>query len=162
MGAVGRVKEFIRKHGVRAEIIEFRETVESVGSASRASGYPAGRILKTLIVIAGGVPYAVILPGDRRLDLKSMAKLTGADEVRLAKRSEVASITGVKPGEVSPLTEEIKKLNVVVDESVLNKGVVLVGGGSLHHLVRVDVDELLKVLEPRVAPVGKVVSEHTR
>ena len=91
-----------------------------------------------------------------------MAKLTGADEVRLAKRSEVASITGVKPGEVSPLTEEIKKLNVVVDESVLNKGVVLVGGGSLHHLVRVDVDELLRVLEPRVALVGKVVSEHTR
>ncbi len=110
-----------------------------------------------MIVIAGSKPYAVILPGDKKLDFKRLAVVTGAEKIRLARHSEVINITGVKPGEVSPLTEDVKKLNVVVDESVLNKGEVLVGGGSLHHLVLVNVNELIRVLKPKIANVGKKI-----
>ena len=157
MSAVNKIKEFIRKYGIRAEILEFKDTVESVASASRASGVSKDKILKTLIVIAGSKPYAVILPGDKKLDFKRLAVVTGAEKIRLARHSEVINITGFKPGEVSPLTEDVKKLNVVVDESVLNKGEVLVGGGSLHHLVLVNVNELIRVLKPKIANVGKKI-----
>ena len=108
MSAVSKIKEFIRKYGIKAEILEFKDTVESVASASRASGVSEDKILKTLIVIAGSKPYAVILPGDKKLDFKRLAVVTGAEKIRLARHSEVINITGVKPGEVSPLTEDVK------------------------------------------------------
>jgi len=152
---VDKVKEFISKYKVNAKILKFKETVESVKSASKASGVSEDKILKTLIIIADGKPYVTILPGDKRLNFKQVATILNAKKVRLAKPNEVINITGVKPGEVSPLTEEIKNLSIIVDESVINKDEVLVGGGSLHHLVKVNVKELIRILKPRIAQIGR-------
>ncbi len=155
MKGVDKVKEFISKYKVNAKILKFKETVESVKSASKASGVSEDKILKTLIIIADGKPYVTILPGDKRLNFKQVATILNAKKVRLAKPNEVINITGVKPGEVSPLTEEIKNLSIIVDESVINKDEVLVGGGSLHHLVKVNVKELIRILKPRIAQIGR-------
>ena len=154
---VGRVRDFIEKYGVRAEILEFSGTVESVSAASNASGFPPSRILKTLLVIAGKRPYVVILPGDRRLDFKKLSRELNVKNVRLAKPSEVKELLNVKPGEVSPFLDEVLKYDVIVDESVMNRGEVLVGGGSMHHLVRVHVDEVVRVLKPSIKDVSKVI-----
>ena len=82
---VGRVRDFIGKYGVRAEILEFSGTVESVSAASNASGFPPSRILKTLVVIAGEKPYVVILPGDRKLDFKKLSRELNVRKVKLAR-----------------------------------------------------------------------------
>lgn len=100
-------------------------------------------------------PYVMIVPGDRRLNFKAIAKVVGAKKVRLARPNEVTSIAGVKPGEVSPLIESIKSLNVVIDKSALDEGRVLVGGGTLHHLIRINIEELIRVLNPRIADITK-------
>ncbi len=150
-----KVREFISKYEVNAEVLEFNETVESVKSASKASGVSEVNILKTLIIVADGKPTAAILPGHKRLDFKQVSSVLNVRKVRMAKPHEVFGIAGVRPGEVSPLTEEIKSLDVVIDESIINKGEVLVGGGSLHHLVKVDAGELIRVLKPRIARIGK-------
>ncbi len=152
---VDKVKEFISKHGVKAEILEFKDTVESVNSASKASGVPGDKILKTMIVIADRKPYVIVLPGDKKLSFKNIAITIGAKKVRLAKPSEVIDILGVKPGEVSPLMEDVARLNVIFDKSVLSKNIVLVGGGSLHHLVKISVKELIKALKPKISIVAK-------
>lgn len=149
------VKRFIAERGVEAEILEFSGTVESVEAASRASGYPPGRILKTLIVKGDDEYYAVIIRGDRRLNLKKLADRLGLNDVRLAKPSEIRELLGVGPGEVSPLMEGISRLHVLVDSSVLTiEGDVLVGGGTLRHLVRITPHELLRVLSPSILDVS--------
>jgi len=150
---VEEVRKFIEKYGVKAEILEFENTVETVSTASKASGYPERRILKTLIVFADEKPYVAIVRGDRKLSFKEFAKAVGARKVRLAKINEVQNIVGVKPGEVSPLLENILKLSVVLDNSVLEEKTVLVGGGSLNHLVKIDVNELIRILNPKIAKI---------
>lgn len=149
------MKKFIAKRGVKAEILEFSDTVESVEAASRASGYPPERILKTLIVKGDDEYYAVIVRGDRRLNLEKLAKLLGLRDVRLAKPSEIRELLGVSPGEVSPLMEEVSRLYVLVDSSILTiEGDVLVGGGTLRHLVKITPHELLSVLKPTILNVS--------
>lgn len=152
---VVRVAEFIKLHKLEAKILEFSETVESVMKASKASGMPPHNIVKTLILIADGKPYAVLISGDRRLDLKKLRKLLKVKKVRLAKPSELEEMIGLKPGEISPLIESVAKLYVILDKEVLNREVVLVGGGSIHHLVKVKVNELVSVLNPTIADVSE-------
>ncbi|MET1101738.1 MAG: YbaK/EbsC family protein [Pyrodictiaceae archaeon] len=152
---VARVAEFIKRRGLGAEVLEFSETVESVESASRASRVPPHSIVKTLILVVDDEPYAVLVPGDRRLDLGKLRRLLGARRARLAKPSELEEIVGLKPGEVSPLVESVARLRVVLDKEVLGRDVVLVGGGSIHHLVKVRVSELVSVLNPIVADVSE-------
>ena len=123
---------------------------------SRASGFPPSKILKTLVAIAKGKPYVVILPGDRRLDFEKLSRELNVSDVRLAKPYEVEELLDVRPGEVSPFLDEILKCSVIIDESVRSEGEVLVGGGSIRHLVKVHVDEIVRVLKPSVKDVSKV------
>ena len=152
---VDRVSRFIEKRGLKAKILHFKRTVETVRTASEASGYPPGSILKTLLVVADGDLYAVVLPGDKRLDFKKLAKHLEAGRVRMATPDEIRRATGLEPGEVSPLIDELARLKIIVDKSATSKGKVLVGGGSLNTLVEIEVDELVKALNPEVADVSK-------
>ena len=155
MGGLDRVKSFLRRYRVKAEILEFKETVKSVYTASRASGFPPGKILKTLVVIAGGRPRVVVLPGDRRLDFRKLSRELNVGSVRLAKPGEVEGLLNVKPGEVSPFLDEVLRYDVIVDESVTDRGEVLVGGGSAHHLVKVHVGEIVRTLRPSIKDVSR-------
>lgn len=155
IGGVDRVRNFIRRYGVRAEVLEFRSTVESVSSASRALSFPPSRILKTLVVIAGEKPYVVILPGDRKLDFKKLSRELNVRKVKLVRPKDVEGLLNVKPGEVSPFLDEVLRFDVIIDKSVLGRGEVLVGGGSLHHLVKVHVDEIIRVLKPSIRDISK-------
>jgi len=153
---VYRVKNLIRKYGVKAEILEFSGTIKSVSAALKASGFPPSKILKTLVVIAGGRPCIVILPGDGKLDFRELSRELNVEDARLAKPDEVEELLGVKPGKVSPFLDEILNYNIIVDESVIGGGEVLVCGGSAHHLVKVHVDEIVRVLKLGIKDVSKV------
>ncbi len=154
MGDLGKVVKFISCRGIKAEVMYFKSKVTSVRTASKASGFPEEKILKTLIVLGDNKPYAVILPGERKLDFEKLRDKIGVRECRLATPREVEEITGFRPGEVSPLTEEVGKLTLLIDSSALGRGEVLVGGGSNYALVKISVDELVKTLNPLVVDVS--------
>lgn len=151
---VSKVEGFIKTRGLKAKILRFDKSVETVKSASEASGYPESNILKTILVVADGRLSAVILSGDKRLDFKLLARALNARSVRMAKPREIRELLGVGPGEVSPLMEELMRVKRIVDSEVLTKQRVLVGGGSLHTLVEIDVKELLEAIEADVAEVS--------
>ena len=44
---------------------------------------------------------------------------------------------------------------MILDEKVLKKDVVLVGGGSIHHLVKISVKELTSALKPVITDVSE-------
>lgn len=152
---VGKVEEFIKSRSLKAKILRFEKTVESVKSASEASGYPEANILKTLLVIADGKPYAVILPGDKRLDFKLLTRTLNVKSVRMARAREIRELLGVGPGEVSPLIREILSIKRILDSEALKKRKVLVGGGSLHTLVEIEIRELVEAIKPEIAEVSK-------
>ena len=152
---VDRVRNFIKKYGIKAEILEFKESVESVSKASKVSGFPSSKILKTIVIIADEKPYIVILPGDRKLDFKKLRDVLNVRKIRLANSNEVEELLNIKPGEVSPFLDEVLKYKIILDKSAVDKDEVVVGGGSIYHLVRTYVNEIIKVLKPEIEDISK-------
>ncbi|RLE53830.1 MAG: hypothetical protein DRJ26_02900 [Candidatus Methanomethylicota archaeon] len=155
MSGIDLVKKFIKDKGVKAEILLFQGTVESVEKASIASGVKPSQIIKTLLLKANGEVIAVLLPGNKRLDYKKLKAQLKARKVRLLYPEEVKKISGMNIGEVSPLTHAISKLKIIADTAVQELGEVLVGGGSIKSLVKIEAQDLIKTLNPKIGDISK-------
>ncbi|MFB6470295.1 MAG: aminoacyl-tRNA deacylase [Vulcanisaeta sp. AZ3] len=133
--------------GVPVEVLEFEQGVETVESASRESGEPISKIVKTLLIKAGNEYAVMLVRGDKRVDLNKLSQLLGK-EVVMAKAKEVKQVLGVEVGAVTPLSEHVKLLKVIMDPSILENEYILCGGGSKNKLFRVNVKDLVQLLKP--------------
>ncbi|MFP3237196.1 MAG: YbaK/EbsC family protein [Vulcanisaeta sp.] len=133
--------------GVPVEILEFEHGVETVERAARESGEPVSRIVKTILLRVGDEYAVAIVRGDRRIDLKRLSHLLGRGVV-MARAREVRQVLGVEVGAVTPLSERVKSLRVVMDPAILENDYVLCGGGSRNTLIKVRTEDLVQLLKP--------------
>lgn len=149
------VLKYIKRKKIKAEIIYLKDKAISAEDASRLSGFPVKSIIKTIIVIADGKPYAVLVTGDKRINYIKLRKVLGCRTIRLANKDEVKRLTGFEIGEVSPLSFRLDRITKVVDKELLDMDTVLLGAGSHNALVKMRAKELLKTLKPLVADISK-------
>ncbi len=147
------VAEWIRKYGVRWKLIRTSGRTTTVDDAARFLGVDKSRIVKTLIVVAGDEVYAVVIPGDKRLDMRKLTNLIGV-RPRLARPEEVVEKTGYTIGGVPPiaLPDNVK---LVIDESLLRHGRVYGGGGEDGVLLEFNPKELIELVKPLVMRLTK-------
>jgi len=75
-------------------------TTRTVDNAARVLGVGRDVIVKTLVVTCRDAILAVIMPGDRRLDIPKLRGI--ARDCRLARPDEVVVLTGYPVGGVPP------------------------------------------------------------
>ncbi len=129
--------------------------METVDSASRVAGIQPSDIVKTLLLVVDGRPMAVLLPGDKKLDYRKLSALTRASKIRMASPDEIVELTSLMPGGLTPLSECIRGLKVIMDASISSRERVWVGGGSPTALADVSVKDLIRVLRPVIAEVSQ-------
>ncbi len=127
-----RVEEWIRSHELKWRILEIPSSTRTVDDAARALGVGRDVIVKTLVVVCRDSILAVIVPGDRRLDMSKLRSV--ARDCRLAKPSEVEALTGYPVGGVPPVALP-DHVRVIVDRSLLDREVVYGGGGDVNLLL---------------------------
>lgn len=149
------VSEFIKRYGISARVEKFDIEVSTVRGAVKATGSPPSEIVKTLVVRVDDGYAAVVLTGDRKVDLSKIAKVLKSRTSRLASYDEVKEVTGFEVGGVSPLSDCVKSLRVIFDCKVLEKNWVWCGGGDLSTLAYVSVQDLRRVLQPIIADVSR-------
>jgi prolyl-tRNA editing enzyme YbaK/EbsC (Cys-tRNA(Pro) deacylase) len=140
--------------GIKVEVLEFSDTVESVDKASKLSGEPSSKIVKTLLLKVGDSFVVAVVRGDRRVDYGKASKVFGLP-VALAKREEVLNILNVEPGAVTPLSSRVRSLNVVLDPAILVNEYILCGGGSTKRLYKVKTSDLVEYLKPIIVDIFK-------
>ncbi len=140
------VERAVKELGIAAELLVLKASTMTVGDAARALGVPESVIIKTLITIdkASGKAYAIIIPGDRRLDIERLRRKLNSPGLRLAKAREVERLTGFKVGGVPPVGLP-PNIEVLVDREVAKKEYVFGGGGDSRTLLRIRVKDLLKL-----------------
>jgi Cys-tRNA(Pro)/Cys-tRNA(Cys) deacylase len=114
--AVRLLEEMEVAHELRAYEVDLDDlTAETVAGKV---GLPANQVFKTLVARGDrhGVCFAVV-PGNCRLDLKALAKLTGDRKVQTAPLKEVQPLTGYVRGGVTVLGAK-KAYPVYVDETI--------------------------------------------
>ena len=101
--------------------------------AARAAGCTLGQIVKSIVLYCDDRPVLAMVPGDRRVDLKKVARAADASKARIAKAPEVEQATGFAPGAVAPFPLPGVD-RVLIDQNLLSHDTVWIGAGSTRHI----------------------------
>jgi Cys-tRNA(Pro)/Cys-tRNA(Cys) deacylase len=109
-------------------------------------GVPAGQVFKTLVVTRDrGKPMLVMIPADRQLNLKRLAKAVGEKKVKMAAHEEAEKLTGLAVGGISPLALLHKPFVIFLDQSARELGRIFISAGKKGVNLGVPVTELAEI-----------------
>ena len=148
---------FLAEQRIDAALIDGLGDTPTVPAAAAALGVETDQIVKTLLFLverpngSGREPAVVISHGERRVDKGVLAEYWGVGKKRvsLAPADVVLALLGYPAGGVPPFGHRTR-LPVLIDANILNLrerygGVIYAGGGDDCTMMRLTVDELLRV-----------------
>src|ERR1019366_5663879 len=113
------------------ELRDYEVDLEDLGAVKVASqiGLPAAQVFKTLCAQGDdGTMVFAVLPGDRELDLKALARLAAKRSVELVPVAQLKQLTGYIRGGVTALAAK-RNYAVYIDDSALSHPVIAVSAG---------------------------------
>ncbi|GIG55166.1 Cys-tRNA(Pro)/Cys-tRNA(Cys) deacylase [Demequina activiva] len=135
------------EHDPASELSYGLEAAASLGVDPRA-------VFKTLCVQVDGTLTMALVPVSGSLDLKAVAKATGAKRAVMAEPAAAERATGYVVGGISPLGGR-KRLPAVIDESALDLARVYVSGGRRGLDISLAPADLVRLTGATTAPIGK-------
>ena len=121
--------------------------------AAQQRGIPICQVVKSLLVVMPGRKYCLALvTGDRKLSLHKLGTALGQKNLQLARRDDVAAVTGYEPGAVSPLGLR-RRLAIIVDQAVLRQETVSISGGRHDVGIQLHPQDLVRATEGWVADI---------
>lgn len=144
----------VEVEGLKVELLEFNDTVETVEKASVLSNTPPSGIVKTILAKTSKEYVVFIVRGDRKIDFKKASKALSSS-ITLATPREVKEVLGVEIGAVTPISDRVRRLRVIMDPEILEKEEILCGGGGLNKLYRVNTRALVGFLNPEIMDLFK-------
>ena len=149
------LEEYLREQGVWYRFVEKAETVHTA-DASDATGIELHRITKNLVSKTRKGGYAlIVVPGDRRVDLKAAARALGVKNVRLLPFAEAEEISGYPPGG-TPSVGHKTEMSVVLDSKLLEMETLYCGGGTRDRLLELRVEDIVRLNNAVVAPISRI------
>lgn len=146
----------LEERGVAHEVRAYEVDPDDLTAETVADkiGLPAEQVFKTLVARGDrhGVCFAVV-PGNCRLDLKALAKLTGDRKVETVPLKEVQPLTGYVRGGVTVLGAR-KAYPVYADETMELFEVVSISAGARGLQVLLAPAEYLRVSGARVGAIA--------
>lgn len=117
------------------------------------TGLDPAMIYKTLVLTGdGGRPLVCVIPVERELDLKTVARATGNKAVGMLPQRELLPLTGYQRGGCSPIG--MKKLFPTwIDESARALSAISVSAGVRGCQVILQVDALASCVNAKFAPL---------
>ena len=140
--------------GCEPVVSRFRQSIETVHSSSRELGVGPDRIVKSLVFSTGEEPVIALLPGDKKADLKTVARILGKRKIRLADPDLVLEWTGFPVGAVPPLGHR-RKIPILMDEGIPPDGFIYPAAGEINNAFRTTFSELKKVTGAKVCAISK-------
>jgi len=129
--------------------------VESLGlEAAQATGMPAERIFKTLLVDTGAGLAVGIVPVSGSLDLKAMAAALKVKKVAMADPAAAQRSSGYVVGGISPIGQR-RALPTVIDSSALTFETVFVSGGRRGFEIEIAPADLATATRGLFAAIGR-------
>ena len=124
-------------------------TAEMIGAAPET-------VFKTIVAVRpkGGKAVLALIPADRELDLKALAKALGEKKISLASHAEAEKLTGLQTGGISPLALINKGFQVVADISFTEHPQVALSGGQRGINLQMTPGDVVKLVNARIASIA--------
>lgn len=149
------LEKYLLENGLWHRFVIKPDTVHTV-DASRESGIELGKITKNLVSRTSNGDYVLlIVPGDRRVDLRKAAKALNSSNVKLLSFEEAEAISGYPPG-ATPSVHHKTPLKVVLDGFLMNHETLFCGGGSRERLLELKTKDVLALDGAVVADITQI------
>lgn len=121
--------------------------------AAQLIGVPAEVVFKTIVAVrtTPGKPILAVVPGDRELNLKMLAKAVGEKKIKTATHQQAESLTGLQTGGISPLALVNKGFQVIVDQSAQSHDAIYVSGGQRGLNIEIAPKDLIQLTRARIS-----------
>lgn len=143
--------------GIAWEVREYEvdESDLTAETVAKKVGLPPEQVFKTLVARGDrhGVCFAVV-PGDRQLDLKALAQLSGDKKIDTVPLKEVQPLTGYVRGGVTALAAK-KDYPVYADETIELFDVISISSGVRGAQLILTPADYLRATKAKVGPIAK-------
>jgi len=147
--------QFLKARRLPFEVVAYEHLEKGADFAARATGFPLAGTVKTLVVDAGPQRNVLVLvPGDRQLDLKRLARALAAKKASMADAATAERLTGYHVGGISPFGSR-QTLPVVMDQTILASEEVLINAGRRGVMLKMSPQDIRAGLNCLVAAVSE-------
>jgi len=150
-----RAIQFLKQKRMFFEIITYTHEAKGAEFAAEATGYPLKMTVKTLVVELANKQYTLVLvPGDRKLSMKRLAKACGGKRAAMADTKTAERLTGYLVGGISPFGTR-QKLPVVMDAAIAKNEKILINAGQRGKMILMSPVDIQKALTCTLASVSQ-------
>jgi Cys-tRNA(Pro)/Cys-tRNA(Cys) deacylase len=141
---------------VKYEVIPYPDHMRDAEVIAVELGVPPDQLFKTLVVLPPGTsgraakPLLVMLPANRQLSQKKLAKALGYKKLQLATHAEAEKMTGLQVGGISALALLNRGFAVYLDESAQKLDQIYVSAGQRGLDIKLSVSDLMRVTKARL------------
>jgi Cys-tRNA(Pro)/Cys-tRNA(Cys) deacylase len=131
---------------------------EKLGATEAAEhlGVSPELVFKTIVAIrtTPGKPILAVVPGNKELDLKLLAKAINEKKVRVATQHQAEDLTRLQTGGISPLALINKGFQIVIDQSAKTHPAIFISGGQRGLNIELSPKDLIKITNARTAAIS--------
>ena len=120
-------------------------------------GVEVARIVKSMVFSAQGDPVVGLIPGNRRADMRAIARVLEVKKVRMADPDMVQKWTGFTVGAVPPVGY-LREIPVLMDEEVPRDGEIYPAAGENNNAFQTTFEKLRKMTGAKVCAISKEVN----
>jgi Ala-tRNA(Pro) deacylase len=145
--------EYLEGRGIPFKLLDHEERF-SAATEAKACGVAPHTAAKTVLLRAQEGYHLAVVPASRRLDLKKLGALLGANgELRLATEREMAAdFPELEVGAIPPLGSMLHATEVL-DERLLEHRRILCNAGDHRHSMLLDPGDIADLPEVRVGEI---------
>jgi Cys-tRNA(Pro)/Cys-tRNA(Cys) deacylase len=151
------VTRLLEQRKIEHTVYELPEDKLGAEESARIIGVPPELVFKTIVVTRKGSDKNILalVPGDREVDLKALAKTLGEKKVFLPTQREAEELTGLQAGGISPLALLNRGFQVVMDSTAKAHDQIHISGGQRGLNIRLPVSALIQLTNARTAPISR-------
>lgn len=133
---------------------EFDENDLAAQHVADSLGQDIAKVFKTLVLHGDKTGYVVcVIPGDKEVDLKALAKVSGNKKVEMIPMKDLLSVTGYIRGGCSPIGMK-KRFPTFFHSSATEHDIIYVSAGVRGLQIEIDSQELINFVQATVADVA--------
>ncbi len=104
-------------------------------------------VFKSIVITrrGPGKPILAVVPGNKEVDLKALARAVGEKKVSPSTQSEAERLTKLQAGGISPLALVNRGFEILVDRSALDHESIHISGGERGLNIRLAPEDLIQL-----------------
>ena len=116
---------------------------------------PLEIVFKSIVITrkGPGKPILAVVPGNKEVDLKALARAVGEKKVIPATQAEAERLTKLQAGGISPLALVNRRFEILIDKSALDFDLIYISGGERGLNIRLAAEDLIQLTRAKTAQI---------